>query len=94
MNRVIYKYALKGAIDAYATFPIDMPMGARILCVQLQDGVPTIWAQVEAASDVERRTLVIIGTGHPLRDNLRYIGTFQQGPFVWHLHESTSNLDP
>ena len=66
---------------------IDMPAGATILTVQLQDETPTIWALVDPDRPCETRTFTIVGTGHRVPDGLGYVGTFQQPPFVWHLFE-------
>lgn len=69
---------------------IEMPKGAQVLTVQLQDGWPRLWALVELdeASLTEMRTFEIHGTGNPIDDGERhYIATFQQPPFVWHVFE-------
>lgn len=71
-------------------FELEMPVGAAILTIQLQDRHPCLWALVDTSAPVERRKLAVRGTGLAIEANLRYIGTFQQPPFVWHLHEVMS----
>jgi len=67
---------------------IQMPMDAKILTVQMQDGEPNIWAMVDTQNELESRTFTIVGTGNPFDDtDTKYIGTFQEPPFVWHLFE-------
>lgn len=67
---------------------IQMPADATILTVQNQDGDPHIWALVDPAKEMDARMFTIVGTGQPFDDtNTKYIGTFQDGPFVWHLFE-------
>lgn len=70
---------------------IDMPQGARVLCVQVQDDAPHIWVEVDPQRmEIERRSFYVTGTGLPLPLNtLSYIGTFQlfNGEFVGHLYE-------
>lgn len=68
---------------------IQMPMDAQILTVQKQDGEPTIWAMVNTENELETRNFTIVGTGNSFDDkDMKYIGTFQDSPFVWHLFEN------
>lgn len=70
---------------------IAMPDGARILCVQVQRGVPCIWAEVSPGVREVHRTLLIHGTGHDVSVRAKkYVGTFQTdgGDFVWHLFDA------
>lgn len=77
-------------------FSLDMPRGAQILTMQLQDGVLTIWARVETENETEPRHFVLVGTGNPIpvedTRTLVYINTLQIAPFVFHLFEATSNI--
>jgi hypothetical protein len=70
---------------------VRMPRGARILCVQVQGGVPCLWAEVDPQAASEDRTLRIYGTGHPMAEGEQrvYIGTFQlvQMEMVFHVYE-------
>lgn len=69
---------------------IEMPSDAKILCVQMQHGVLYIWALVDEVHSLTRfRYIRIFGTGHPIDDpnKLRYIGTVNDGRFVWHVFE-------
>jgi len=68
---------------------IQMPMDAQILTVQKQDGEPTIWAMVNTENELETRNFTMVGTGNSFDDkDMKYIGTFQDSPFVWHLFEN------
>jgi len=77
----IWKYKVMGAIE--------MPKGAEILTVKVQDSFNVcIWAKVDPEMEKESRLFVVIGTGHSFDDtNKEYIGTYIEGPFVWHLFE-------
>jgi hypothetical protein len=69
-------------------FTIDMPFGADILTLQMQDRTPTLWALVDPYADSVSRQFRIAGTGHPIADKIRgYVGTFQTGGLVFHLFE-------
>lgn len=84
--KTIYKYPIE--ITDEQTFP--MPVGAKILTVQVQNGNPFIWAMVNPESPTEQVSIRIYGTGHPIsgRSNLEYVGTFQSmygGHLVFHV---------
>jgi len=92
-KQVIYKYDIgnkKGVMH-----PIDMPFGAHILDVQIQDrgvagSVFCLWAVVEENSiDVRERRFWILGTGWDIPKGvvLEHISTVQIGGFVWHVFE-------
>ena len=65
---------------------IDMPVNADLLTVQLQGDVPTLWASVDPEAQRATRVLTIIGTGREAPEG-RYVGTWQQDGFVWHLFD-------
>lgn len=68
---------------------IKMPFGARVLTVQMQDDQPCVWAEVDDDAMLVERRFVIVGTGtEKPRDALRYLGTWQQSGFVFHLYEA------
>lgn len=83
----IYKYHVR--IDDVQT--IDLPQGAQVLSVQVQDGIPYIWACVNPSAKSEPRQFRLYGTGHPIEEDclLKFIGTFQifGGRLVYHLFE-------
>lgn len=70
---------------------IEMPRGADILWVDVQQGQPCIWARVNPAAPRENKRIRIFGTGHPMPDELGdYVGTFMMkgGALVFHLYEA------
>lgn len=69
---------------------VHMPIGAKILSVQLQNNQPKMWAIVDPKAQFEYREFVIVGTGMDFDDtDFTFIGTFQDNPFVWHLFEKS-----
>jgi hypothetical protein len=86
--RKIFKYEL----ETVGTQVLTLPADSTILCVQVQRGVPCIWADIDAeTSAIEQRKFRIYGTGHPIDESeaIEYIGTYQlyQGDFVGHVFE-------
>lgn len=88
--KTIYKYPL----PCMDTFFADLPKGAEILTVQVQNGTAAFWAICDLLAEKEFRKFEVVGTGHELRDlnrsaDRKYIGTFQLygGGFVGHLFE-------
>lgn len=89
MNHTIHKYE----IEVKDINMINMPVGAEILCVQVQYKIPCIWAKVDNnPTEFKKRFFRLIGTWHfvPYDETLEYIGTFQlhDGRFVGHLFET------
>lgn len=87
MLHSIYKYPVR-VTDINK---VEMPKGAKVLSVQMQRGVPCIWALVDPAAEMETRMFFMFGTGHPVEyaEGLRFIGTFQlvDRELVFHLFE-------
>ncbi len=90
--RTIYKYP--ALLEDY--FEVTMPVGARILTVQIQYGEPQMWALVNPSFQNKIYRFRLVGTGHPIQDNeeLSYIDTFQMmnGGLVLHLFLDTTLL--
>lgn len=85
----VYKYEVPLTDD----FAIDMPCGARILSVQVQNGEPVLWALVDPEARELRRHFRLAGTGHMIDQapaDLLFIGTMQLrgGALVFHLFEA------
>lgn len=86
MMKSIYKYPIE-VVDEQE---VSMPIGAKILCVQLQYGKPCLWVEVNLDEAVhEKRKVFVHGTGNRYEEHQRYIGTFQlsNGNFVFHVFE-------
>lgn len=70
---------------------MNMPENATILCVQIQAGVPCVWAAVNPAEPDELRIFNWRGTGHELGNVAldKYVGTVQleNGSLVFHLFD-------
>ena len=81
----IWKYDLR-LVDVQN---VRLPVAAKILAVQVQRGVPRLWALVDPGAPEENRRIAIRGTGHPIDMAGEYIGTFQVegGALVFHVFE-------
>ena len=73
----------------------EMPEGAHVLSVGVQDGKIMAWALVDTDAPKEGRLFRIYGTGMllgPLSTarayESRFLGTVFSGPFVWHVFEA------
>ena len=84
--RTIYKYPIE---TATADFTLGLPSDAKVLTLQIQNEIPTLWVELDPKAEAEPRQFQICGTGHRIPDNANYIGTWQEreGLFVWHLYE-------
>jgi hypothetical protein len=85
--KTIWKFPLAEV----SPYQITMPKEAEILTVQRQGGSACIWAIVNPDADKERRVFEVFGTGQPMHGDMgverKYVNTFQQGPYVWHVFE-------
>jgi hypothetical protein len=82
----IWKYQLK-ADDIQE---IEIPVGSRILSLQVQNGIPCIWALVYDKSPKDTKKIYTFGTGEPttfLPETLQFLGTYQilEGQLVFHV---------
>jgi hypothetical protein len=83
MRKTIWKFQF----DVSRRVSLMMPAGAKLLHVQKQNGVPCVWAIVDPDAAVVERWLVVRGTGHPVAEDIPYIGTILSGAFVWHVFD-------
>ncbi len=83
--QTIHKYPF----EVNDTVRISMPIGSKVLCVQVQNGQPCIWALVHPSNAQDIYEFSIRGTGHNCDDvdGDDYLGTFQlhDGALVFHM---------
>lgn len=76
------------------TNAIEMPAGARLLTVAMQDEMPQIWALVDPHAQRVKRMINVFGTGKEFGTHLtetgplNYVTTYFSGPFVWHVFDA------
>jgi len=69
---------------------IEMPIGAQILSMQIQNENPQLWALVDEKNATEKRSFITCGTGQEIPEDVGdYIGTYQieNGSLVFHVFE-------
>lgn len=84
--KAVYKYPLEITDEQV----VNMPLNAKILCVQIQRSVPCLWVEVNTEeTEFEERKIYIHGTGHEYEEEGSYIGTIQlyDGRLVFHVFE-------
>lgn len=66
-----------------------MPIDAQVLSIQVQNGIPTMWAKVETNNPKAIRTFLVFGTGREINPVFDYVHivTIQLDGFVWHVFE-------
>ena len=70
-------------------FTIEMPQGAEVLHVDMQNQTPCIWAKVDPDAPTVNRRFRMAGTGYDLGDVAAHVGTIfmADGNLVFHLFE-------
>lgn len=82
----VYKYNFYPA----SHFDVLLPEGAKILKADKQGDAYCMWALVDIDAKEQVRHFRWAGTGHDItepQENLRHVGTFFDGPYVWHIFE-------
>jgi len=76
----IYKFELDASLKT-----LNLPQGAELLSIQMQHGMPQLWAKVDPARPTEEIKIQAIGTGHNCNGG-EFIDTVQKndGTLVFH----------
>lgn len=88
MSDTVWKYRLfiTGGVQY-----VQMPAGAELLKLDVQNGEAMLWARVSIQSDAPMvaRRFEFVGTGHHVRSNTGHVGTIllNGGALVLHLFE-------
>lgn len=85
MSQVVWKYQLYNSLVFFR-----MPKDSKILCVQMQDNVPTIWVLCDPDADKRPYQFIVVPTGAPIEYKIRsYIGSVQsEDGLVFHIFET------
>ena len=87
---IIWKYPVCQSSE----FSRMMPQGAKFLSVQLQHEDVQMWFLVDPHEFMEPKAFRVISAGEHFGEraegDLTYLGTFQQGNFVYHLFEKNT----
>lgn len=79
----IFKYVLTNR----HTTAVNLPKDSVVLHAALQGTEICLWAKVDTDKPLEKRYFSVVGTGWDVEDNMCYIGTIHEGPYVWHIME-------
>jgi hypothetical protein len=100
MNDKIWKFVITpDAVDIpneHHEMIVQMPWGARVLHVGVQQDKVCLWAEVNPDNRLCPRKFYSVGTGFgtvPRGDIAKFLGTVQcNGGFVWHIYEEHEGL--
>jgi hypothetical protein len=89
VQRQVWKFSLSA--DRTDHCEVRMPIGAQLLHVNTQEDSFCVWALVNPSNKTEIRTFRIAGNGHPIRTQVKYLGTVHlQLGLVFHVFEVLS----
>lgn len=83
--KTIYKYRISNEM------PVELPIGAKFLHLGMQNNQIIAWFEIRPQNHSEQRVFKVYGTGHKITSSAPYLGTVFDGPFVWHIYETTKN---
>lgn len=87
--KTIHKFQFDMEKNRTQIHGFPMAMHSRILTVQVQHGLVTMWAEVETEAPIVVREFIINGTGQPMHPRCGvYIGSVGLSGYVWHVYES------
>jgi hypothetical protein len=83
MSEVVWKFPIPATDD----FELEMPVGAKVVHVAMQNGEPCVWALVDPTKALELRRFRLACTGDPITVTGDYVGTFMRwnGALMYHL---------
>lgn len=87
MSRVVHKYVL-----APYERP-ELPDGAELLHVGMQDGKACLWARVDPAAPLATRDIAIVATGEVCPEDAVYVGTIFPEGLVLHVFDRVPDSD-
>lgn len=82
--RVVHKYTIRNSLEPQL---VTVPSRAALLTAAMQGDQICVWFQVEPESPPITHTWLVVGTGHPIVDEARHVGTVFDGAFVWHIFD-------
>lgn len=86
MGAEIWKFRLAPIGEAVEHQAPDL---GRALHFGIQDAQFYAWCLVQPSKKLAPAAFKIIGTGWPVPEGWDYAGTVQEGPYVWHLFQTT-----
>lgn len=86
MTARMFKYPI--AIADIVT--VQMAPDSIVRHVGMQGATLCLWAETDESAVPQMRQFRVVGTGHFVPADSRYLGTGFDGPFVWHVYEVTS----
>ena len=86
ITRTIYKYPL----TRLTTLELYNP---KVVHVGMQGDEAFVWIEQDLGFANTKLTLLIIGTGHQVPEaGVEHVGTFMDGPYVWHVYKRQEDL--
>lgn len=83
--RTVHKFYLNGPVPGEST--ITVPDNAKMLHAGIDEkGNPCVWVEVDTDAPSRDQRVLVYGMGQEIEEGLRYVDTYHQGYFVWHVY--------
>jgi hypothetical protein len=83
MSRQVWKFPIGAAVQG-----LQMPVAGKPLHVGLDpEGIACVWMEIESEANRVSRRFHVAGTGWNIPSPSEYVGSWKEGPFMWHLFD-------
>ena len=91
MSQTVWKFPVPDPTRMQGdSLTIEVPIDADEWHVGMDPmGNPSVWVVLDPEADKVEHELTVFGTGQEIPYGANYVGTFFQGPFVWHVFDTT-----
>lgn len=85
--RTVHKFGVPFGVSK-----LPLPEGSKCVHIGAQGGRVVMWVEVTVDAATTDWTLLLVGTGHQLPEDVEYehLGTVIIEPFVWHVYQVLS----
>lgn len=84
MSRTLFKYPIP---RNRPKFSVLLPVGFRFARVNFQGEQLMMWADVDRDAKQEQYDFQCFGTGQDIPEHAKYLTSYDDGPFVFHLFQ-------
>jgi hypothetical protein len=99
MTRQVWKFPVPDTLQVNVPFTVEAPGIGRAVHFDMQETDtgyhPTfLWTEVDPDAPFSTTQFMVVGTGWDVPDDYEHVGTYLNGPLVWHLYQAQTKGNP